>query len=153
MTRVGGQVVWSPTLRRNLKDNEESQFISLLNLLNDMFIPERGEDARVWTTSKDGTFFVSSFFSAISNSSRERSVLRSIWKLKPHPPPHPHPPRVVLFGWLVLRRRILTMDFLKRRGITVVNGYPICLRQEESMDHLILNCKVAVFLEVRAWVV
>ena len=78
MSRAGGQVVWSPTLRRNLKDLEESKFISLLNLLNGMFILDRGEDARVWTASKDGSFSVSSFFWAISNKSRGRSAVCSI---------------------------------------------------------------------------
>lgn len=47
MARISNQVVWSPTLRRNLKDNEESQFISLLNLLNGMFILENGEGRKV----------------------------------------------------------------------------------------------------------
>ena len=46
--------------RRHLKDQEESQFISLLNLLNDMYIPESREDTKVWTASKDGSFSVSS---------------------------------------------------------------------------------------------
>ena len=47
MSRVGDMVVWSPIFRRNLKDQEESQFISLLNLLNGAFIMERGEDSSV----------------------------------------------------------------------------------------------------------
>ena len=126
----------SPILRRNLKEHEETQFISLLNILNEVYIPERGEDKRVWNASNDRSFSVSSFFMAISKRSRERSVVTSIWKLKA-------PPRVVIFGWLALRRRILTMDNLRRRDRIVINGCPICLRDEETVDHLMLICKIA----------
>lgn len=79
---------------------------------------------------------VSFFFVAISNSPRERSVVCSIWKLKA-------PPRVVICGWLALKKRILTVDSLRRRGRIVVNGCPMCLREEESIDHLMLYCKTA----------
>ena len=102
-------MVWSLIIRRNLKDHEESQFISLLNLLNGVFIPNMGEDTRVWTTSKDGLFSVSSFFSAILNRLWEKNVVGSIWKIKGLP-------RVVMFGWLAIRKRILTRDNLRRRG-------------------------------------
>ena len=36
-----------------------------------------------------------------------------------------------------------TMDLLRRRGMKIVNGCPMCLRDEESVDHLLLNCKSA----------
>ena len=139
MLRAGGEVVGSPILRRNLKDQEESQFISLYNLLNCMNIPERVEDEKVWTASKDGSFSVSFFFSAISNRSRDRNVVSSIWKIKA-------PPRVIIFRWIALRKRNLTMDNLRRRGRSVVNGCPVCLRDEESVDHLMLNCNTAQFI-------
>ena len=74
----GGQVVWCPSFRRNLKDNEEShsQFISFLNFLNGINI--QGEDARVCEASKNGSFSVSSFFKAILNNPGERSTVCSI---------------------------------------------------------------------------
>ena len=125
-------MVWCPTFRRNLKDFEETQFISLLSLWNDISFPDSEEDARVWVASKDGTFSVSSFFKTILNNPRERNVLYNIWKLKA-------PPRVTVFGWLAPRKRIPTMDILRRRGMTIVNGCPLCLRYKESVDHLMLN--------------
>ena len=100
-----------------MKDLEESKFISLLNLLNGMFILDRGEDASVWTASKDGSFSVSSFFWAISNRSSERSAVCSIWKMKA-------PPRVVIFRWMALRKRILSMDNLRRWGRIMVLAAP-----------------------------
>jgi len=146
MTRVGGQLVWSPILRRNLKEREVDQLISLLNLLKGVHIRDRGEDARMWSASKDGLFLVSSFFSALSIKLRERSDVCSLWKLKA-------PPRVVIFRWLALRKRILTMDNLRRRGRIVVNGCQMCLREEEFVDHLMLHCKTAqaIWRSVVGW--
>lgn len=48
------------------------------------------------------------------------------------------PPRVVAFGWLAVRGSILTMDNLRKRRILVVNACPMCLRAEETVDHLFL---------------
>eukprot|EP00268_Persea_americana_P005238 TRINITY_DN11759_c0_g1_i1.p1 TRINITY_DN11759_c0_g1~~TRINITY_DN11759_c0_g1_i1.p1 ORF type:complete len:192 (+),score=29.59 TRINITY_DN11759_c0_g1_i1:2619-3194(+) len=138
MARIGDQVVWSPTLRRNLKDNKESQVILLLN---GMFNPKNGEDERVLTASKDGTFSISSFFSAITNKPRERSAMSSIWKLKA-------PSRVVIFGWMTLRKRILIMDNLRSKEVTVVNGCPMCLRDEEGGPPFVELQNYSVCLEV-----
>ena len=56
------------------------------------------------------------------------------------------PPRAVVFGWLVLRKRILRMDNLRGRGMVVVNVCAMCLSEEETMGHLFLNCEVAHLL-------
>ena len=45
---TSGQITWSPTFRRNLKENEEIQFMSLVGLLRDIHIFEDGEDTRIW---------------------------------------------------------------------------------------------------------
>lgn len=57
-------------MRRNLKEKEESQLISLLNLLNGVYILEIGEHGRVWNAVEDSLFSVSSFFFAISKKTR-----------------------------------------------------------------------------------
>ena len=36
------------------------------------------------------------------------------------------------------------MDNLKRRGKIVVNACPMCLKDEEIVDHLLLRCKIAM---------
>ena len=41
------EVIWYPIFRRNLRDIEERQFLSLINVLRDVLIPEEGEDARI----------------------------------------------------------------------------------------------------------
>eukprot|EP00268_Persea_americana_P012878 TRINITY_DN15545_c0_g1_i6.p1 TRINITY_DN15545_c0_g1~~TRINITY_DN15545_c0_g1_i6.p1 ORF type:complete len:174 (-),score=24.45 TRINITY_DN15545_c0_g1_i6:44-565(-) len=59
----------------------------------------------------------------------------SLWSMKA-------PPRVIAFGWSALLGGILTMDNLQRRRMVVVNACPMCLVDEESIDHLLLNCRV-----------
>ena len=61
--------------------------------------------------------------------------------------PYVSPPRIMVFGWLVLRRRILAMDNLKQRCKIVVNACPMCLEDEESIDHLLLWCNSAVKIQ------
>lgn len=51
--RVGNNVVWCPTFRRNLT---EVQFLAPLMLLTEVYVPIDGRDSRVWTCSTDGIF-------------------------------------------------------------------------------------------------
>lgn len=111
---IGEQKVWSPILRRNLKEHEEDQLISLLNLLIEVYIVDGGEDERRWNASKNGSLSVSSFLAAISRRGITKSFVVSLWKIKA-------PRRVVIFGWLALWKSIITMDNLRRRGRIVVN--------------------------------
>lgn len=105
---IGEQKVWSPILRRNLKEHEEDQLISLLNLLSEVYIVNGAEDER-WNASKNDSLSVSSFLAAISRRGIMRNFVVSLWKIKA-------PPRVVIFGWLALWKSIITMDNLRRRG-------------------------------------
>lgn len=78
-------------------------------------------------------------FSQLCQSLRVNNVVADIWKVKA-------PARVVAFGWLALQGKILAMDNLQKRKMIVVNACPICLTDEESVDHLLLNCKLAQWL-------
>lgn len=52
-------------MKRSKQYNEESQFMLLLDLLEGSNIAASGEDERVWTVSKDGSFSVSSSLTII----------------------------------------------------------------------------------------
>eukprot|EP00268_Persea_americana_P021333 TRINITY_DN21279_c2_g1_i5.p1 TRINITY_DN21279_c2_g1~~TRINITY_DN21279_c2_g1_i5.p1 ORF type:complete len:123 (-),score=17.22 TRINITY_DN21279_c2_g1_i5:262-630(-) len=97
-----------------------------------------GEDTRTWTASRNRVFAVSTFYSTLS-AMAGRSGLASLWRFKA-------PPRVVAFGWIALRRRILTLDNLRKRGKTVVNACPVCWEDEETLDNLLLRSRYAVKL-------
>ena len=92
-----------------------------------------GQDKRIWTLFKDSRFSVATFFKALAGWNNSRFALGRIWKLKA-------PPRSLVFGWLALKNRISTMDNLRRKGLVLVNACPLCLQDEESVEHLLLKC-------------
>lgn len=69
-----------------------------------------------------------------------------LWRLK-------IPPRVMVFGWLALRGGILTIDNLRRLRNITVNACPLCLAVEETIGHLLLNCKMVqgLWYEFLSW--
>ena len=48
------------------------------------------------------------------------------------------------FCWVAKWPIILTNDNLKRRNHIIVNGCPMCLRDEETVHHLIIHCRFAL---------
>ncbi|XP_077215810.1 uncharacterized protein LOC143850444 [Tasmannia lanceolata] len=53
------------------------------------------------------------------------------------------PPSVSFFGWAVCWGRIQTIEFLRRRGMWLVDYCSLCMEDGESIDHLFIHCKVA----------
>lgn len=92
--RMGDQVIWGPIFRRNLTEIEQ-EFIDLINTLQNVHLPEGGEDGRLWLALKDHSFSAASFFAAICRGDRGGCPWVDIWKVKA-------PPRVLAFGWLSL---------------------------------------------------
>jgi len=50
---------------------------------------------------------------------------------------------VAFFVWTAALGKILTHDYLRRRGIVVVEWCVMCKKHGESVDHLLLHCDVA----------
>jgi hypothetical protein len=49
----------------------------------------------------------------------------------------------LFFVWSAALGKILTLDNLRKRNIIVINRCCMCKRSEETVDHLLLHCKVA----------
>ena len=54
-----------------------------------------------------------------------------------------HPVKIAFLIWEASHGKILTIDNLQKRGITLVNRCYMCKGESESVDHLLLHCKVA----------
>ena len=54
------------------------------------------------------------------------------------------PPRVAFFMWTAVLGKILTMDNLRKKNIIVTEWCCICKKSDESIDHLLLHCEVAI---------
>jgi len=58
------------------------------------------------------------------------------------------PAKVAVFIWEASHGKILTIDNLPKRGITSVNRCYMCKAEYESVDHLLLHCKVGSLLSI-----
>lgn len=135
MLKVADSIHWSPVFRRNLSQSGESQFSSLLDLLyqssivGETKIVKSGPLQRMvcfqWLLSfqpclMDPCVLVP--FEAFRTSKSLQELL-------------------LLVGWLC--GSILTMDSLKQRKMAIVNPCPLCLEAEDTVDHILLTCKLA----------
>jgi hypothetical protein len=79
---------------------------------------------------------VSTFYRVLSPPGSIPFTWKGIWRTKALP-------RVVFFAWTTVRSKIPTIDNLCRRGMIMVNRCWLCESDGESMDHLLLHCKLA----------
>lgn len=62
-----------------LSDDEVEELLTLLASVDGVYVPEEGSGRTVWNATIDGCFAVSSFFSAIAESSSSSRHMRSLW--------------------------------------------------------------------------
>jgi zinc-binding in reverse transcriptase len=86
---------------------------------------------------------VRSCYTFIQNQPFVSTQLAKIWQLKA-------PPKILIFTWLLLRYSILTVDNLKKCGWQLPNRCIMCLKDEESIEHLFQECEFAK--EIRTYV-
>jgi hypothetical protein len=78
---------------------------------------------------------VRSFYQVLSSHRSLSFPWKRIWRTKA-------PPRVAFFAWTAAKSKIPTIDNLRWRGMIVVNRCLLCKSDGESVDHLLLHCRV-----------
>ena len=76
-----------------------------------------------------------SFYKAVFDLDHEMFPWKSIWRTKV-------PTRVAFFGWIAALGKILTHDNLRKQNIVVVEWCYMYKKNGESVDHLLLHCKM-----------
>jgi hypothetical protein len=94
------------------------------------------EDKLWWIPSSKGSFEVSTFYQVLSPPESIPFPWKGIWRIKA-------PPRVAFFAWMAAKSKIPTIDNFLWRGMIVVNRCWLCELDGESVDHLLLRCRVA----------
>ena len=56
------------------------------------------------------------------------------------------PQKIGVFAWEAAWGKVLTLDQLKRRGMTFANRCFMCEEEEETIDHLLIHCKFTKML-------
>jgi hypothetical protein len=93
-------------------------------------------DRLVWNPSKKGFFEVSSFYEVLIRRNGPYFPWKSIWRVKA-------PTRVAFFVWSAALGKSFTHDNLRKRNVIIIEWCCMCKKNGESIDHLLLHCKVA----------
>ncbi|XP_059626865.1 uncharacterized protein LOC132269630 [Cornus florida] len=96
----------------------------------------RGSDDILWVPSSHERFGVRSMFLCLSNFVGPAFPWKTIWCSKA-------PLTVAFFVWIVVWKKILMLDNLRKSGNTIVNWCCLCKRDEESVDHIFMHCPTA----------
>ncbi|KAJ4776087.1 RNA-directed DNA polymerase (reverse transcriptase)-related family protein [Rhynchospora pubera] len=102
-----------------------------------------GQDKVFWKWSTDGLYSSKSTYKQLVSAGKVFTPVRWIWKLKV-------PPKIILFGVLLLQGKLLTQQVLFKRNIQVQPGCVLCSTNLVEDDlHLFFLCPYSTSLWVQ----
>ena len=125
---------WSPTFLRPLNDWEFEETIRFLQTLYDQNFRPTGEDKLLLKNVKEKWFSVKIMYKGFDISLAFDFPYRLVWNPVV-------PQKIGVFAWETAWGKVVTLDQLKRRGMTFANRCFMCEEEEETIDHLLIHCK------------
>ena len=126
--RGEGVGCWSPTFLRPLNDWEIEEMARFLQTLHDQNLRPTGEDKLLLKDVKEKGFSVKTMYKGFDISPSFDFPFHLIWNPVVYP-------KIGVFAWEVAWGKVLTLDQLKRRGMTFVNRCFMCEEDKETIDH------------------
>ena len=111
-------------------------FTLLFNLLYSLRLRLGGKNKLHWVLFKRWMFDVRSYFKVLVPHKSASFPWKNIWQ-------HNVLLRVIFFFWTATLGKILPMDNLRNRCVIVVSCYCMCKRSGETVNHLLLQYKIA----------
>ena len=139
MERPNDILHWNVQFIRPLHDWELEGVSRFFALFYSQKIRFGGENKFCWIPSKRNTFEEKSYYQSLSTLTQAFDSWKSIWKMKA-------PLRVAFLKWMATVGKILTLDNLRKRNVMVTEWCYMCKHCGESIDHILLHCKVATEL-------
>ncbi|XP_078150204.1 uncharacterized protein LOC144545511 [Carex rostrata] len=127
----------SSLFRQTLSTAAECELQTLNTILTQTVLEADTRDDIRWRWHTTGRFTVKSAYIALTNRPLIRNHRYTICRL-------PAPPRMRVFGWLMILNRLLTIDNLVRRGWSLVNRCVLCKNCEETVSHLFNECTLSI---------
>lgn len=130
--------------RSNLFEIAQEELLNLKLLLTGVTLDTLSKDDISWPWNDSGMYTVREGYRAMKNTPRIENKACKIWKLHV-------PPRIKVFGWLMLLNKLFTIDNLHKRGWPIVNRCVLCKAQGESIKHMLHDCifSKAVYSKLR----
>ncbi|KAE8672566.1 G patch domain-containing protein TGH [Hibiscus syriacus] len=113
-------------------------WIQLMSLLDNISLSDSVDDFLKWSGNGDGLFSVKACRTTLSlKSGGSFNWCKDVWSGLA-------PPRVETFLWQISHQKLAVRSELKRRGVVLESVLcPLCLKQEETVQHLFISCLVA----------
>lgn len=138
----GNEWCWHKILRAvDTSDQRVCLSIAALKERISSFRTGQWMDGVYWRWTSDGCFTVRSTYAMLSNGGTRDNRTYDIWKLR-------IPFKVKVFCWLVLKKKIPTIDNLLKRGWIGNTICVLCGSKFETFDHLFTRCVFLRFLMV-----
>ena len=107
-------------------------------------MPLNGEEQNkiCWKPARSKNFKVREYYFSLSSTLDTLFPWKPVWRSK-------IPPRVAFFSWIAALGKILTLDNLWHKGVTVVVWCYMCKKSGKSVNYLLLHCPIASKLWLR----
>ncbi len=138
---------WVRDIRGSLSAAALSEYLNLWDEIQEVQLQDDVDDSIRWRLTSNGTFCTASVYELFFAAQVKSQSAELIWQTR-------GPSRIKFFMWLITKGRCLIADNLQKRGWLHEDGCVLCNGDQESCDHLLLQCPFSnrVGGLVRTWI-